>query len=178
MSTAVSISISTRHCHAIHHLRSLARRDRPTGCVRPSKRVVQLCDRVANVVNELNALDTVEIAFARTTPSVPSVPFLTQASDIVPTTVVLTPPHLGPSSAGGMNSPDYTGYLPTSWISAFRGSSVGVIDIEWDFTAHEKLWCAPNDSVASSLALPFLEYSSLRSAMASPRRGDCRTVDS
>lgn len=109
------------------------------GVANPAATDRALCDRVANVVNELNALDSVEIAFARTTPSLPSIPFLIQASDIAPTTVAFSPPHLGPpSAAGGMNSPDYTGYLPTSWISAFRGSSVGVIDIEWDFTAHEK----------------------------------------
>lgn len=54
-----------------------------------------LCDRVANVVNELNALDTVEFAFAIRAPvAPPSLPFLTQASDIAPTTVAFSPPHL------------------------------------------------------------------------------------
>ncbi len=97
-----------------------------------------LCDRVANVVNELNALDTVEVAFARSAPTVASVPFLGQASDISPTTLSFEPPHMGAVSAGGMNSPEFPVHMPTSWTSAFRGSSVAIVDIEWDFTAHEK----------------------------------------
>ena len=97
-----------------------------------------LCDRVANVVNELNAMDTVEVAFAVRKRSVPSLPFLAQATDITPTTVSFVSGHLGLPSAGGMNSPDLPANLPSNWLSAYRGSSVGIVDVEWDFFLHEK----------------------------------------
>jgi hypothetical protein len=99
-----------------------------------------LCDETARVATLLDGLDLVETTRLHEPPSPPpGLPFLTQATDIPPaTTWSREPPHLGPASAGGLDSPETLLFIPTNRQAAYQGLSVGIVDIEYDFRTHEK----------------------------------------
>ena len=103
-----------------------------------------VCDRTAALVNWLNAMQIVEVAYpipASAEP--PSIPSTSPGYDLVSPSTVREPPHMLPWNPSGMqfglNSPEVSARLDPAFRWIWQGEGVDFVDMEYNWFWHEKI---------------------------------------
>ncbi len=91
----------------------------------------EVCAKVTALLDWLNSLAIVEVAEPMSEITLPRFLNPAPAADDPPvTTGVFEPPHMGATSAGGVDSPLYIPELSPDFTPGWRGDNVAVVDIE------------------------------------------------
>lgn len=103
-----------------------------------------VCDRTAALVNWLNAMQIVEVAYPiPASEEPPSIPWMNPGYDLVSPSTVREPPHMLPwnpmGNAFGVNSPEVSSRLDPAFRTMWQGQDVDFVDMEYSWFWHEKI---------------------------------------
>jgi hypothetical protein len=102
------------------------------------------CDSTANLVNWLNSLAVVEVAYAVPKDGpLPVIPWMPPGVDLTTPSQAWEPPHLSPynptAMTWGLNSPEVSGFLSDEFRLLWQGYNVAIVDMERNWYQHEKI---------------------------------------